>query len=67
MTRLVFVLLLVLASAAHASAQSVEDCDWRASAQALIEPWEDNTRTFANGDVRLAVTDTIEPAAARST
>ncbi|CAN0606350.1 unnamed protein product, partial [Ectocarpus sp. 12 AP-2014] len=46
-------------------AQSVGDCDWRASAQALVEPWDapENTRTFANGDVRLAIIDTIEPAA----
>jgi hypothetical protein len=28
----------------------------------LVEPWEDNTRVFANGDVRLAAIDTIEPA-----
>lgn len=48
-----------------ALAQTVEACDWRASAQALIEPWDapENTRTFANGNVRLAVTDVIEPAA----
>lgn len=46
-----------------ALAQTVEECDWRASAQALVEPWEDNTRMFANGDVRLAVSDVIEPAA----
>lgn len=51
------------ALAAPASAQSIEDCDWRASLHAMAEPWEDNTRTFANGNVRLAVTDTIEPAA----
>lgn len=51
--------------ASPASAQTVEECDWRASAQALVEPWDapQNTRTFANGDVRLAVTDVIEPAA----
>lgn len=48
---------------APAYAETVEDCDWRASTHAMAEPWEDNTRTFANGNVRLAVTDTIEPAA----
>ena len=48
-----------------AAAQSVGDCgDWLSSAQALAEPWEQNTRTFANGDVRLAVIDAIEPGAA---
>lgn len=45
-----------------ATAQSVSDCDWQASAAALVEPWEDHTTTFANGDVRLAMLDTIEPA-----
>lgn len=47
------------------AAQTVEECDWRASAQALVEPWDApyNSRTFANGDVRLAITDVIEPAA----
>jgi hypothetical protein len=57
--------LSVLAVAFPAFAQTVEECDWRASAQALVEPWDApyNTRTFANGDVRLAVLDMIEPAA----
>lgn len=44
-------------------AQTVEDCDWRASAEAIAEPWEFNTRSFANGAVRLALADTLEPAA----
>lgn len=44
-------------------AQTVSDCDWRASAHALVEPWEQNSRTFSNGKTRLAVTDTIDPAA----
>lgn len=55
------ILPLMLASAA--SAQDVGECDWRASAQALAEPWQENTRTFANGKTRLAVMDVIEPAA----
>ena len=46
------------------AAQMVGDCDWRASAANLAEPWEGNTRTFANGAVRIAVIDTVEPAAA---
>lgn len=44
-------------------AQEVGDCDWRANAQVLAEPWEQSTRTFANGAVRLALLDTVEPAA----
>lgn len=43
-------------------AQSANPCDWQASAQAIVEPWEDNTRVFANGKVRIASIDTIEPA-----
>ena len=54
-------LLLALAPL-PALSQSVELCDWQASAQALVEPWEENTRTFANGAVRIAALDTTEPA-----
>lgn len=45
------------------TAQVVTDCDWRARADAIVEPWDLFTRTFANGDVRLALLDTVEPAA----
>lgn len=47
-----------------ATAQVAAPCDWQASAQALVEPWENNSATFANGAVRVAVLDTVEPAAA---
>ncbi|MGR3614887.1 MAG: hypothetical protein ACU0BB_02460 [Paracoccaceae bacterium] len=46
-----------------ALAQTVENCDWQALAPNLVEPWEANTKTYANGDVRLALLDTVEPAA----
>lgn len=52
----------LLITASPVAAQTVGDCDWRASAQAIVEPWDQNTRTFANGDVRLALIDAIEPA-----
>ena len=55
--------LLAAPLAAPAFAQEIHDCDWRASAQAQIEPWEDFTRTFSNGAVRVALLDVIEPAA----
>lgn len=45
-------------------AGDVHDCDFAAQAQNIAEPWEENTRTFANGAVRVAVLDTTEPAAA---
>jgi hypothetical protein len=50
-------------AATPAAAQQVMPCDWQASAHNIAEPWQDNTRVFANGAVRLAVLDTIEPAA----
>ncbi|MFO7805389.1 MAG: hypothetical protein R6V30_06920 [Paracoccaceae bacterium] len=43
------------------AAQAVTECDWRANVGAIVEPWEENTRTFANGAVRVAYIDTIEP------
>ena len=45
-----------------AAAQQVRDCDWVAHASNLVEPWEQNTATFANGAVRVAALDTVEPA-----
>ncbi|MFT4715724.1 MAG: hypothetical protein ACI861_001881 [Paracoccaceae bacterium] len=63
MNRIIVTLLIVLfAGSTHA--QSVNDCDWQASAWNLVEPWEENSRTFSNGKTRLALIDTVEPAAA---
>ena len=59
-----FLAALICALAAWpAQAQHVQPCDWIARADAIVEPWEDNTRTFANGEVRIALLDVIEPAA----
>lgn len=55
-------LIPLLLLATPAAAQSVSLCDWQALAQALVEPWEENTRVFANGNVRLVAIDTVEPA-----
>ena len=63
MKRGLAILALVLAPLA-ARAQVVAECDDRALAGNIVEPWEENSRSFANGDVRLAVLDTIEPGAA---
>ena len=55
---------LSLALGAPAAAQSTIDCQgWQASVQNIPEPWQDHTRAFANGDIRVALLDTIEPAA----
>jgi hypothetical protein len=59
-----FALGLMTLVALPAQAVTVTACDGLASVQAIAEPWEANTRTFANGDIRLVVLDTIEPAAA---
>jgi hypothetical protein len=45
------------------AAQEAGDCDWRASSQVIAEPWEANTRTFAEGEIRLTIMDVGEPAA----
>ncbi len=63
MKRLITSLLAAACLSTPALAQSVSECDWRSSAAVLAEPWEENTRTYSNGKVRLAVVDTIEPAA----
>jgi len=62
MTRLLTLMVLLL-SALPATAQHVQPCDWIARADSIVEPWKDNTRTFANGAVRLALLDVVEPAA----
>ena len=61
--RLVLGLAAVGLFASPATAITVEDCDWRASLVAIPEPWDIHTRTFARGDIRITVTDAIEPAA----
>ena len=45
-------------------AQELQECDWQVSAQNIPEPWGDHSRSFADGAVRLAVLDTIEPGGA---
>lgn len=61
--RLAFYLLATLL-ATPALAQTAFPCEGHARAVNIVEPWEDNSATFSNGAVRVAVIDTIEPAAA---
>ena len=64
----VLIALCAALLASMASAQQVQPCfdgaeiPYRASAVAIAEPWEENTRSFADGQVRIAVMDTWEPA-----
>ncbi len=61
MIRIAFLASLL---AAPVAAQEVIPCDWIARADAIVEPWEKHSTTFANGAVRLALMDVVEPAAA---
>lgn len=65
MTRLLQGLTAVLGllSASAAAAVTVDQCDWQARADAIVEPWSEFSRTFSNGKTRLALLDVIEPAA----
>lgn len=47
---------------ALASDVQVMAFDWQASAQLIAEPWERNSRSFSNGQTRIALMDAIEPA-----
>ena len=65
MIRLPSILLpMLMLAAVPAFAQSVGDCGEWTSARNLPEPWQDSTATYADGHVRIAVLDTLEPAAA---
>ena len=44
-----------------AEAVIVLECGDLAPAEALIEPWEDTTRSFSNGAIRIAALDLGEP------
>lgn len=41
-----------------ASAQVIADCDWVANPANIAEPWEGNSRSYANGAIRIALLDT---------
>lgn len=56
--------LIAACLAAPAAAQTALQCDWQADVLNIVEPWEENTVTFADGDIRVALLDVAEPAAA---
>ena len=64
MFRFVAALFTLCIISTGGQAQTSFPCDWQAQADAIVEPWEENSKTFANGAVRVALLDTIEPAAA---
>jgi hypothetical protein len=58
-----FSLVLGLFIAAPLTAQTANDCSgWVSSARNIPEPFEQYTRTYANGEIRVILLDTIEPA-----
>jgi hypothetical protein len=63
MTRIALVLALMAAPAfAQDSAATVTPCGDATRADTIAEPWEDNTATYADDQVRIAMLDMVEPA-----
>lgn len=56
--RLWLMVACAVMSPALSSAQVVTKCDWIGTAANIPEPWDENTRTFANGNIRVALVDT---------
>lgn len=54
--------LTLLAGAAQAQQVGVTPCGDGDRVDTISEPWEQNTATYANGAVRLALLDMVEPA-----
>jgi len=58
-------IVLAIGLAVPAAAQGTLECDgWQASARNIPELVSANTTTFANGEIRVTLLDTVEPAAA---
>lgn len=55
------VVLACLLLAAPAFAQQVQPCG-NARADSIAEPWEENIASYAEGQVRIALLDMVEPA-----
>lgn len=64
MSRILPLAAALCLAALPAAAQTVTPCSDLASLRNIAEPWAENSRTFANGDVRLTLLDTLEPAVA---
>lgn len=61
----VFLMSFVVAGTAHA--QAVNECNWIASSEYIVQPQSQNVREFANGNVRVTHIDTDgEPACCSS-
>ena len=49
---------LIISTTITASAASLNECDRVSSVRNVWEPWEESTRTFANGQIRIVAMDT---------
>lgn len=54
--------LVLLSGKAQAQQIDVKSCGDAERVDAIAEPWERNIATYANGDIRLALLDMVEPA-----
>ena len=61
MRRIAATLLATLTALPVFADQLLYECGYHSSAEYISEPWYENTATFANGEVRLAVLDHVEP------
>ncbi len=52
----------LIATPAMAADMSVRGCDYVSDMRNIVEPWSEYSRTFYNGQVRVALADTVEPA-----
>ena len=54
---------ITMVGALQAAAEpAISNCGGPARVDAIVEPWSDATRTFANGKIRIIALDTAEPA-----
>ena len=51
-------LAAALGAPALAAAQAITECEWIGTPANIVEPWDVNSRTFANGNIRVAWLDT---------
>ena len=64
MRRILLGLGLALSAAPAYAWPELSECDWRSSGSYIAEPWHENSVIFGNGSTRVALIDTVEPAAA---
>jgi len=55
---LLFSSVMALTVPGFAVAQAITDCDWVGNPANIMEPWEVHSRTYANGNIRVAWLDT---------